>query len=216
MPNEEFEYIYNNKVYKIVITYKGPRQKNIYYRKKGDVFCVSAGTIRSRKQIIDGLPQAITKLNSIASKRNTKFYNDTGVYVFGEFREFVNDRVKVGNSSILFLNKEQFYDRTKGILEAFLKDRVEYYSILMGVKTKYKVKVKDVKTIYGSNSKATASLTFNSVLIHYSSDIIDSVVVHELAHDFVRDHSKRFYDVILKTMPDYYVRDKKLKGGIVK
>ena len=86
----------------------------------------------------------------------------------------------------------------------------------MNIKSDYDVRVKTVKTIYGSNSNLTKTITFNSVLIHYSLDIIDSVVVHELAHDLVRNHSKEFYKVVLKTMPDYYLRDKKLRGGIVK
>lgn len=213
MSKEEFIYIHNNKSYKVTITYRGARQKNIYYRKKGDEFFVSAGTVRSRKQIIKGLPEAIDKLNKIASKKKQSFYDQEGIYIFGEYHKFVNDRVQIGNSSILFLNLSQFYTRTKGTLEKILRDRVEYYSIIMGIKTKYDLHVKNVKTIYGSNSLTTKSLTFNSVLIHYSLDIIDSVVVHELAHDFVRNHSKKFYDVVLKTMPDYYVRDAKLKGG---
>lgn len=217
MSKEEFDYIYNNVTYKVEIIYKGTRQKNIYYRKKEDKISVSAGSIRHRNQIIKGLPEAIKKLNAKSQKRPTKeFVTIDGIYLLGEYQKFNNDHFTFMGSNYLFLNKEQVYKRLKAPFEAILKSRVQYYSKLMNVTTNYDVRVKNVKTIYGSNSSATKTITFNSVLIHYSIDIIDSVVVHELAHDKVRNHSSKFYDVVLKTMPDYYLRDKKLRGGILK
>ena len=41
---------------------------------------------------------------------------------------------------------------------------------------------------------------------------IDYVVVHELAHIAEHNHSKRFYRVIEKTLPDYKERIRLLKG----
>ena len=42
-------------------------------------------------------------------------------------------------------------------------------------------------------------------------EIIDSVVVHELAHRREMNHSVRFYNDILKVYPDYHIWDKWLK-----
>ena len=77
----------------------------------------------------------------------------------------------------------------------------------------YKVTLKDMRTRFGSNSKHTKTLHFAYVLIHYSFDIIDSVIVHELAHILVYDHSKKFYDVVYKYCPDYDIYRKKLIKG---
>ena len=217
MSKEEFVYIYDNATYKVEIIYRGNRQKNIYYRKNGDTINVSASSIRRREQILNGLPEAIRKLNARSQKKKINdFITSEGVYLLGEYQKFNNDHFEFMGSNYIYLNKEQLYKRLKAPFEIILKNRVAYYSKIMNVTTHYDVRVKSVKTIYGSNSYATKTLTFNSVLIHYSVDIIDSVVVHELAHDFVRNHSSKFYDVVLKTMPDYYLRDKKLRGGIVK
>ena len=42
-------------------------------------------------------------------------------------------------------------------------------------------------------------------------EVIDSVVVHELAHKREMNHSARFYNEILKVFPDYHIWDKWLK-----
>ena len=42
-------------------------------------------------------------------------------------------------------------------------------------------------------------------------EVLDSVVVHELCHRRHMDHSKAFYDEVLKIFPDYKKWDKWLK-----
>ena len=42
-------------------------------------------------------------------------------------------------------------------------------------------------------------------------EILDSVVVHELCHRRHMNHSKEFYDEVLKLFPDYRRCDKWLK-----
>ena len=101
-------------------------------------------------------------------------------------------------------------------MKKYFKDlvtkRVEYYSSVMNLPL-YKVSVKNMKTRFGSNSKHTQRLHFALVLMHYSIEIIDSVVVHELAHILVYDHSKKFYDVVYKYCHDYDIYRKKLIKG---
>ena len=70
-----------------------------------------------------------------------------------------------------------------------------------------------MKTRYGTNSIRTNRIAFSLELIHFSSEIIDSVIIHELALDFYRDHSVRFYNVIYQYGPNYDIlRNKMVKG----
>ena len=55
------------------------------------------------------------------------------------------------------------------------------------IKKPYRVSVKKMTSRYGSNSSQTHTVSYSLVLLHYSVEIIDSVIVHELAHDFVRN-----------------------------
>ena len=71
-----------------------------------------------------------------------------------------------------------------------------------------------MKSRYGSNSKKTKTLNFNLILIHYDVEVIDSVIIHELAHIKVFNHSKEFYDVVYRYCPNYDKYRKMLIKGI--
>ncbi len=84
----------------------------------------------------------------------------------------------------------------------------------MGIKEPYKIGIRKTTTRFGSNSLRTHSLSFQQALIHYSEEIISTVVVHELAHDFYRNHQQKFYNCVNLYCPDYINLQKKLKKGI--
>lgn len=109
-----------------------------------------------------------------------------------------------------FSNKEDVLAFLKSHALPYITDRVAYYEKMMGISKPYKVRVRDMGTRYGSNSSKTHALSFAVSLICYSPDIIDSVVVHELAHFFEPNHSKRFYAVVYRYDPDYQISRKKL------
>ena len=76
--------------------------------------------------------------------------------------------------------------------------------------THYIVKVRNMKSRYGSNNRQSKAITYSLVLLHYSPDIIDSVIIHELAHHFVYNHGSNFYKVVYKYCPNYDMLRKKL------
>ena len=55
------------------------------------------------------------------------------------------------------------------------------------------------------------SLNFNWKLVLISPELLDYVVVHELAHRKEMNHSPRFWAVVEKELPDYRDRREKLK-----
>lgn len=99
------------------------------------------------------------------------------------------------------------------ILKARAKEyiplRVEHYSKIMGLKPTA-VKINTAKTRFGSCSSKN-SLNFSARLMKYPKEAVDYVVVHELAHIRHHNHSKSFYSLIEKYMPDYKERIKLLK-----
>ena len=98
----------------------------------------------------------------------------------------------------------------KHATECYIPLRVESLAKKMGVKPTG-VKITTAKTRFGS-CNAKNSLCFSCYLALYDTDAIDYVVIHELAHIIEKNHSKRFYAIVEKYMPDYKEQIKKLKN----
>ena len=79
--------------------------------------------------------------------------------------------------------------------------RVRYYAQKMGV-TYGRITIRCQKTRWGSCS-GKGNLNFNCLLMLCPQDVIDSVVVHELAHRKEMNHSARFYSEVYKVYPEY-------------
>ena len=84
----------------------------------------------------------------------------------------------------------------------------------MNIPISYQVKITSMRSCIGKNYFTKNLLTFDHDLIHYSLEIIDSVVVHELTHYFVHNHSIDFYDILLKYVPNYKQLSQKLINGV--
>ncbi len=103
-------------------------------------------------------------------------------------------------------------DEAKFLIEKakkILPDKVAYYSKLMNLYPTA-LKITAAKTRFGSCS-GKDSICFSYLLMRYPDEAIDYVVVHELAHIKHKNHSKAFYTLIEKYLPDYKEREKLLK-----
>lgn len=95
------------------------------------------------------------------------------------------------------------HERADGIHKArqVFPERVSHYAEVMGV-TYARITVREQKTRWGSCS-SKGNLNFNWKLVLTPDYVLDYVVIHELAHRKVMDHSKQFYAVVAEVMPDY-------------
>ena len=90
-----------------------------------------------------------------------------------------------------------------------LTDKVLNYAKIMVV-TPSAIKINGAKTRWGSCS-TRKSLNFSWRLIMANDDVIDYVVVHELAHLIEMNHSPKFWAIVETVLPDYRERKAKLK-----
>lgn len=73
-----------------------------------------------------------------------------------------------------------------------------------------KVVVRGQKTLWGScSSKGTISLNYK--LLFLDRELVDYVVLHELAHTVHLNHSEKFWQLLLTLDVNARVRDKQLK-----
>ncbi len=109
--------------------------------------------------------------------------------------------------------KKEYSEEQKKILKLKAKEVIlplvlEYSEIMELYPTA--VKINFAKTRFGSCSGKN-SLNFSAYLLEYEKEAIEYVVVHELAHITYKNHSKEFYKLVEKYLPDYKNRKKLLK-----
>ncbi len=90
-----------------------------------------------------------------------------------------------------------------------LPKRIAYWSAITGLcPTGFRITA--AKKRFGSCS-AKNSLCFSYLLMRYPDDLIDYVVLHEIAHIKHHNHSAFFYAFLNRYMPDYRQRQEQLK-----
>lgn len=104
---------------------------------------------------------------------------------------------------------EEDSEALKALARQVIPPKVAHYAKLMGVTPK-SVRITSAHTRFGSCSSQNA-LCFSYILMRYPEEAIDYVVVHELAHIKHHNHSRSFYALVGKYMPDYKRREKMLR-----
>ena len=72
------------------------------------------------------------------------------------------------------------------------------------------ITIREQKTRWGSCS-SKGNLNFNWKLVLLAPELLDYVVVHELAHRREMNHSKNFWKIVEAELPDYRERRRRLK-----
>jgi len=204
--NKIFLYEVDNKTYEAHIFFK--RVRNINYRFKDDKFVISCRRLTPMSMIKSGLDKFARTLIKRSSKKAP--IGEDYIYILGEkvTLSFPGEYTFM-SESFSYKNIEEFRKKIKKIFLKYLTYRTEYYAEEMGA-PKYLVKIRDMKTRYGSNNRVKKTITYGFMLIHHPLDVIDSVIIHELTHCFVFDHSDNFYRLLYKYCPNYNVLRKKL------
>ncbi len=92
-------------------------------------------------------------------------------------------------------------------------ERLNHFAPHLGVQWR-KLSLSSAGTRWGSAS-ADGAIRLNWRLIHFKPSVIDYVVVHELSHLRVMDHSPRFWDTVRTVVPDYAELRSQLKDEAV-
>ena len=205
--DKAFIYQVDDKDYQVQITYK--RVKNINYRYKDGVFFVSCSRFRSISAIKSGLDKFAKRL--IKRTPTRKGETEEYIYIFGDKYDFSFPGEITLPSGDRFIYKT-IEDLHKKLKKWFLNyATIETHKMAETMSApQYRVKVRKMVSRYGTNSRHTKSITYSLTLLHYSPEIIESVIVHELVHCFVFNHSDNFYRLLYKYSPDYDILRKKL------
>lgn len=92
----------------------------------------------------------------------------------------------------------------------FIRDRVRFYNTYYDFSYR-RISVKRMKTRWGSCS-SKGNLNFNYHLYVLPIELVDYVVVHEMCHLAEQNHSKRFWSLVHRTIPDHKERRRQLRS----
>lgn len=98
--------------------------------------------------------------------------------------------------------KERFSIWYRMQAKEILGSRVFHYGRLMGVWPK-EISIKTQKRLWGSCNFRKQKIHLNWQIVMSPLEVIDYVIVHELCHLTVPNHSKFFWRSVQKILPDY-------------
>ncbi len=78
-----------------------------------------------------------------------------------------------------------------------------------------RIAIKNTSTRWGSCS-SKGNLNFNYKILYIRPALADYLIVHELCHLGELNHSKRFWALVSKTIPDYIEVNKELRRTNIK
>jgi predicted metal-dependent hydrolase len=93
------------------------------------------------------------------------------------------------------------------------EERLNVFAPQLGVRWT-KLSLSNASSRWGS-AGSDGAIRLNWRLIHFRQNVIDYVVVHELSHLRVMDHSPRFWSTVESIMPDYAQRKGMLKDEAI-
>lgn len=117
----------------------------------------------------------------------------------------------------LALPRDASQEQIRGAAEAWLRrqasalftERLDHFAPLLQVQWR-KLSLSNAATRWGS-AAVNGTVRLNWRLIHFALPLIDYVVVHELSHLRVMNHSPRFWETVASVLPDYAALRRQLR-----
>jgi len=89
------------------------------------------------------------------------------------------------------------------IARPVLKNKVETYSEKLGISKPEKIVIKRLKNKRGSIGKIGDTINLNVNLVKAPEDVVNYIILHEMCHMRVKEHSYHYWDLLHKFMLDY-------------
>jgi predicted metal-dependent hydrolase len=97
-----------------------------------------------------------------------------------------------------------------GDFERTVRDIVNIWELRLCVTPSF-VGIRKMTSRWGSCTAKTRRIRLNAALEYCPRECLEYVVVHELAHLRESNHSPRFWAIVADALPDYGVRQSKLR-----
>jgi predicted metal-dependent hydrolase len=173
----------------------------------------------------DWLEDTLARVKKKQTSNPTLRYEEGGLfwYLGKQYPlSLVSTQTKIFSFRQGFFLKKDHFPQVKSIFKKWYKqearsilcERTQYYAQNFGFAFK-KIKITSAKTRWGSYS-TRGSINFTWRLVMAPLEIIDYVIIHELVHTKILNHSQKFWNQVEQYLPDYRKRRLWLKkNGIL-
>ncbi len=178
--------------------------KNIQYLIKK-----SARAKRLRVAVYCDTQVVVTAPTGITTRTIDKFIVQKQTWIEEKIAYFS----KFKNKAVANTDETEYLKYKDKALQLAIK-RVDHFIQYYGF-TYNKINVKNQKTRWGSCSRK-GNLNFNYKVIFLPAEVRDYIIVHEICHLGEFNHSRKFWNLVGKVIPDYTEINNKLrKEGLI-
>ena len=107
------------------------------------------------------------------------------------------------------IKRRRFTIKKREQSRCFVKNRIDYFNSFYNFKIN-RIAIKNQVTRWGSCS-SKGNLNFNYKIIYLKPALADYLIIHELCHLGELNHSKKFWTLVSKTIPNYAKINKELR-----
>ncbi len=197
----------DNNVYNVIVEKK--HNKNTYIRVKEDMdIYVTTNYLINNKEIINLLHKNINYLRKMINKQQLKLEQASKYFYLGQEYNIVIipqiNKVSI-NDNKLFIDDINNLDKWyKKEADKVFNDRLNYILTIYQEKIPTpKIRIRKMKTRWGVCNRKHNIITLNLELIKKDVIIIDYVIIHELSHFIYPNHSRFFWHLVAKYIPNY-------------
>ncbi len=110
---------------------------------------------------------------------------------------------------VVISNKKRHFAEHKGRALTLVQERLEHFHRFYHLEWN-KISIRNQKSRWGSCSRK-GNLNFNYKIVLLPQHLADYIIVHELCHLGVFNHSITFWDLVAKTLPDHRALRRELR-----
>ncbi len=127
------------------------------------------------------------------------------------FSHITEEKIRLGSSRVEATSTKEELERLyREEARRHFTERAKHFSEVLGVSYE-QIQIRNQKTRWGSYSTRTGTLSLNFRLLMAPPDVIDYVIVHELAHAEHPNHGPRFWRLVEQHVLDYEAKNEWLK-----
>jgi len=186
-------------VQQLTINVEYKKMKNVYLKIKPDgkiLISAPVGTSRTYLiQFVNSRLQWIKDKQAVIDEKQSlsKSLTDTQFLLFGQ----VSDNTLTATQKHLLLQEK---------INGFTEKHWHFFAE-KGCK-KIQIKYRKMTATWGICRPTIHTITYNKALLHQPLEFIEYVVVHELCHLLVPNHSRQFWQLVAYFLPNYKTLEK--------